>query len=51
MNKSELTESLSNETGLPVTTAAEIVKTVFDSMANALIKGEAVEIRDFFRFE
>lgn len=48
MNKSELTESLSNETGLPVTTAAEIVNTVFDSMATALIKGEAVEIRRLF---
>ena len=48
MNKSELTESLSKETGLPVTTAAEIVDTVFDSMANALIKGEAVEIRRLF---
>jgi integration host factor subunit beta len=48
MNKSELAESLSNETGLPITKAAEIVKTVFDSMANALMKGESVEIRGLF---
>ena len=48
MNKSEMTESLSKETGLPVTTAEKIVKTVFDSMANALIKGEAIEIRRLF---
>jgi len=38
MNKSDLIEALSKETGLPVVKAEEVVNTVFNSMADSLAK-------------
>jgi len=51
MNKSELTEALSKGTGLPLRKAEEVVKTVLNSMANALADGDRVEIRGFGSFK
>jgi integration host factor subunit beta len=51
MNKSDLIESLSKETGLPVRKAEEVVNTVFSSMADSLAKGDRVEIRGFGSFK
>jgi len=51
MNKSDLTKALSKDTGLPIRKAEEVVKTVFNSMANALAGGDRVEIRGFGSFK
>lgn len=51
MNKSDLIEALSKETGLPVRKAEEVVNTVFNSMADSLAKGDRVEIRGFGSFK
>ena len=45
MNKSDLIEALSTDTGLPLSKAEEVVKTLFNTMATALAKGDRVEIR------
>jgi len=47
MNKSDLIEVLSNDTGLPLTKTEEAVNIVFSNMADALTKGDRVEIRGF----
>jgi len=47
MNKSDLVEALSKETGLTLTKAEEVVNTAFYGMANALADGDRVEIRGF----
>ncbi len=47
MNKSDLIEALSEETGLALTRAGEVVNIVFNAMEDALAKGERVEIRGF----
>ncbi len=51
MNKSDLIEALSKDTGLRKGKAEEIVKIVFNIMANALAKGDRVEIRGFGSFK
>ena len=51
MNKSDLIEALSKETGLPVRKAEEVVNTVFNSMADSLARGDRVEIRGFGSFK
>lgn len=51
MIKTELIEALSKDTALPIRKAEEIVKTVFNSMATALTKGNRVEIRGFGTFK
>ena len=51
MNKSDLIEALSKETGLPVRKAEEVVNTVFNSMADSLAKGDRIEIRGFGSFK
>ncbi len=51
MIKAELIEALANEAGLTRSKAKDIVKTVFNSMANALAKGDRVEIRGFGTFK
>ncbi len=51
MTKTELIEALSNETGLPIRKAEEVVKAVFKSMANALTNNDRVEIRGFGTFK
>ena len=47
MNRLDLIEALSKETGLPLSKAEQVVRTVFNSMANALANGDRVEIRGF----
>ncbi len=51
MDKSHLIEPLSKDTGLPIRKAEEVVKAVFNSMANALANNERVEIRSFGSFK
>jgi len=51
MTTTELIEALSKDTGLPIRMAEEVVKTVFNSMATALTKGDRVEIRGFGTFK
>ena len=51
MINTELIEALSNEAGLTRSKAKDVVKTVFNSMANALAKGGRVEIRGLGSFE
>ncbi len=51
MTRTELIEALSKETGFPIRKAEEAVKTVFNSMANALADGDRVEIRGFGSFK
>jgi integration host factor subunit beta len=50
MNKSELIQTFSEELGLPVASGADIITTILDAMADALIKGENIEIRGFGSF-
>jgi len=51
MNKSDLIETLKKHTRLKTGKAEEVVKTVFNTMANALAKGDRVEIRGFGTFK
>ena len=51
MNRSDLVEVLSKETGLTNRKAEEVVNRVFNGMANALAKGNRVEIRGFGSFK
>ncbi|OCC14711.1 Integration host factor beta subunit [Dissulfuribacter thermophilus] len=50
MNKSQLIEALSQETGLSRANAEFIVNEVFQAMTEALAQGEGVEIRGFGSF-
>lgn len=50
MNKSELIEELSLKKNIPYKKAEDIVNTVFDSMADAMIEGDRIEIRGFGSF-
>jgi len=50
MNRSELVEAVSRETGLPMSKAEEVVRTVFDTMTKAIANGERVEIRGLGAF-
>jgi integration host factor subunit beta len=51
MTKTELIQALSKDTELSIGKAEEVVKTVFNTMATALIKGDRMEIRDFGTFK
>jgi integration host factor subunit beta len=51
MDKSHLIEVLSRDTGLTIRKAEEVVKAVFNSMANALANNDRVEIRGFGTFK
>jgi integration host factor subunit beta len=51
MNGSQLVEVLSRETGLAVSKAEQVVRTVFGAMTKALTNGERVEIRGFGSFK
>ena len=51
MNKSDLIEALSKDTGLAKNKAEEAVNIIFDSMKNALAKGDRVEIRGLGSFK
>lgn len=50
MNKSELVEALSERENLTYKKAEQIVTLVFDSMADALIGNDRIEIRGFGSF-
>ncbi len=51
MDKTHLIEALSKDTGLTIRKAKEVVRTLFNSMANALINNDRVEIRGFGTFK
>ncbi len=51
MTKTDVIQALSKDTGLPIRKAEEVVKAVFNSMANALANNERVEIRGFGSFK
>ncbi|GAB6142684.1 HU family DNA-binding protein [Desulfocicer niacini] len=50
MNKLELISTLKQKTGLTKAEAADVVQTFFDSLTEALAKGERVEIRGLCSF-
>ena len=50
MNKLDLAQTLSTKKGLAKIEAAKIVNLFFDQMANALEKGDRVEIRSLCSF-
>ncbi len=50
MNKLGLIETLKNETGLTNSEAKTVVNLFFNEMANALAKGDRVEIRGLCSF-
>lgn len=50
MNKLELISTLKQKTNLTKTEAAEVVKIFFDSLSDAFVKGERVEIRGLCSF-
>ena len=50
MNKIDLITTLKEESGLTKAEAAEVVKIFFDEMAEALAKGDRVEIRGLCSF-
>jgi hypothetical protein len=50
MNKLELVDTLREETGINKSEATVIVNMFFDEMANALAKGDRVEIRGLCSF-
>ncbi len=50
MNKSELIEALAAKKGLSYKKAEEIINVIFESMTNALLDGDRIEIRGFGSF-
>lgn len=50
MNKSELIEIIAEKNKVPKKRAEEAVNLVFDSMAQALVRGDRIEIRGFGSF-
>jgi integration host factor subunit beta len=50
MNKSELIETLSEKVNLPVRETAAVAKTIIDTMSEALVHGDSIEIRGFGSF-
>ncbi|MBF0231670.1 MAG: integration host factor subunit beta [Desulfamplus sp.] len=50
MNKLELISALKQKSGLTKAEAAEVVQIFFDSLTNALARGERVEIRGLCSF-
>jgi integration host factor subunit beta len=50
MNKSDLIVALAKEADLPLRKSEEIVNLVFDTMSDALISGDRIEIRGFGSF-
>jgi integration host factor subunit beta len=50
MNKLELISALKNQAGISKTEAAKIVQILFDNMADAMARGERVEIRGLCSF-
>ncbi|GAB6096191.1 HU family DNA-binding protein [Desulfatiferula olefinivorans] len=50
MNKLELISALKNDADISKAEAAEVVQIFFDSMTDALVKGDRVEIRGLCSF-
>ena len=50
MNKSELIEALAAKKGLSYKKAEEIINAIFDSMSEALLAADRIEIRGFGSF-
>jgi integration host factor subunit beta len=50
MNKLELISALKNEANISKAEAARVVQVFFDNMADALVKGDRVEIRGLCSF-
>ena len=50
MNRTELVEALSKETGLSPRKAEQVVRMAFRSMEKALVNGERIEIRGLGSF-
>lgn len=50
MNKSEMIEALATQKGLSFKKAEEIINTIFESMTDALLSGDRIEIRGFGSF-
>ncbi len=50
MNKLELISALKNEAGISKSEAARVVQIFFDSMAEAMARGQRVEIRGLCSF-
>lgn len=50
MNKSELIDALAAKKGLSYKKAEEIINSIFESMTNALLTGDRIEIRGFGSF-
>jgi integration host factor subunit beta len=50
LTKSELIEVVAQEAGLPKGRAEMVINTIFDSMVEALQRGEGIEIRGFGSF-
>lgn len=49
-NKSKFAQHLADKHNLPLKTAETVLKTVFDEMTAALLRGQRVEIRNFGSF-
>ena len=50
MNKTELIETLAAKKSLTIKKAEEVIDTVFDSMSDALLSNDRIEIRGFGSF-
>ena len=50
MNKSELIEALAEKINMPIREAGSITNTLIDTMTEALVNGESIEIRGFGSF-
>lgn len=51
MNKSQLIEALAKAEGLTIKKAEIVINTMFDTIEDALVRGDRVEIRDFGSFK
>ena len=51
MTKSQLIETVSTRAGLTRKRAEELVNTIFQSMEDALVRGDRIEIRGFGSFK
>ena len=51
MNKSDIIQLLSRDINLPVQKTDEIVSKFFETMSDALLSGDRIEIRGFGSFE
>ncbi len=51
MVKSELIQKLSESANIPPKIAEIAVNTIFDSMTDALVRGESIEVRGFGSFK